>query len=95
MSKKRRTREEKMKAENKRITSYTHSHSQIPIYSYPKNFSINMSPQGNPRVTAHSYAYVMQDMRKTTIVVSVLFGLNVLLFVLQFNHILKLPFLGA
>lgn len=95
MSKKKRTKEEKMKAQNRRIAPLESTEFQAPVYSIQHDSSHTFRKTIISQTSTQSHAYVIHDMRQTLAVVSILLGLNFLLFVLQMSNILRLPFLGA
>ena len=92
MSRKRRTKREKLIAELRRKAyipkESISSKSKLEAVPLPK---IQMNTVTN---TPKNYSYVLHDMKKTTIIVSAIFFLNFVIFLLLENNIVKLGFLG-
>lgn len=94
MSKKRKTKKEKMRSIVRQNSHFTESSpvysietNSLPSQEITKDFSQKYSN------TFH-YAYVLRDARQTFLVTSCLFAMSLILYFLIQNHVLNLKFLG-
>ncbi|OIP58121.1 MAG: hypothetical protein COX79_00235 [Candidatus Levybacteria bacterium CG_4_10_14_0_2_um_filter_36_16] len=95
MSKKRRTKREKIQASLRREIQFTKSGTYsftLPSSNTPVATTISSNL---PRpVNVRTYTHVVTDVRKTLITTSALLILNYALSILVQNHILRIPYLG-
>jgi hypothetical protein len=92
MSKKRKTRKEKMKAVIR--TQESLSRESVPVYSI--DVPQPLQPRTVPKVNEKSgnYTYVVTDMRQTFIITSILLTASVILYFLIQNQILRFTMFG-
>lgn len=94
MSKKKRTKEEKINAQNRRIAFLENSVQSVPVYNIQYSQQITPNTIPAPHLPIHSYTYVTRDMRQTFVIMAFLLACNIVLYVLQVTHVLDIPFLG-
>ncbi len=85
MGKKKKTREEKI------LSQERHAHAAV-VYSLHSVENTSKQNQTTPFIRKDSYIYVLLDIKKTFLISLFLIGIEVLLFVLLTQHIMKFPF---
>lgn len=94
MSKKRRTKAEKVKSAQK--VSLLHS-SSVPTYSFVSQGPLKeqvKTPQALSSKPIYSYSYVLSDMRQTFVITSILVACAGTLYFLIQNQIIRLSIFG-
>lgn len=95
MSKKRRTKKEKMISQVRLAHHITQNSPEEAIYSFEGNTQSKTPLQ---RTTTHAthkqYAYVLQDMKRSITITSILLLLSAFLFILIQSQIIKLSYFG-
>lgn len=99
MSKKRKTKQEKIKAATRHADTVTHIHQEISPVSYSVNdIKTHTSPKSTPvvlqRETTDLTKFIQQDVKKILIATVGIFSFNIVLFVLLQFSIINLGFLG-
>ncbi len=93
MSKKRKTKKEKVLTETRKHTVSSSEVSSIPTYSFSSS-SVKEQNTLEPHLHRTVHSYVIKDIRHTLIITSLLFGSSVVLFVLIQSHIIRLANFG-
>lgn len=97
MSKKRKTRKEKMRAT---VRQSSHSFENAPVYTLSSDTTIHTTKTSSPEqfTPTHreqvAYAYVMHDARHTFIITTLLLASSIAFYFIIQNHIINLSFLG-
>jgi hypothetical protein len=92
MAKKRKTREQKILAEQRHNFSHTFT-SQVPLtVKIPTQISPSIIAQRAPKTTAlNAYPYLAKDLSKTALLTVGIFVFQIVLFTLLKNHVLMIP----
>lgn len=97
MSKKRKTRKEKMRAT---VRQSSHSLENAPVYTITPDITARVSKPTQPeqfiptQTEQAAYAYVMHDARQTFTITTLLLASSIAFYFLIQNHIINLSFLG-
>lgn len=95
MSKKRKTRKQKLLATLRHQSVFSTDNS-IPTYSFSPTAqsATKAKTQGAVKYSSRSYAHVLKDMRQTLLITSILVGLSIIFYTLIQTNVVELMFLG-
>ncbi|HMS22529.1 MAG TPA: hypothetical protein PKA38_02075 [Candidatus Levybacteria bacterium] len=92
MSKKRKTKKEKMKAQ---MITQASSLTTTPVYSFLSPIQSKKNPQKTVASnSSHDYTYVLRDTRQTLFITSLLIFLSFSFYFVLHSNILNIHFLG-
>ena len=89
MPKHKKTREQKMKADERKLALTSTSSPTMPTYVFSSSTN---TQQHRAEVTLHTDQLVRQDLLKTAIISFIILFLQILLFTLLKNHVLAFSF---
>lgn len=92
MSKKRRTKKEKLIAQERRESQPTFTYSLNT--SFPEKTE-TIKPTHSVEKNTHNYSYVLTDVRKTIIVIASILTVNTILYFVMQSNIVSIPFIGV